>query len=73
MFDGIVNGTLSEKVSITGVILNSHSFVILLIHTKHKTIRWNFGLIPMFYSREGELTQYVDKAKNVWLIVGQLP
>ena len=53
-------------------ILNSPCFLILLIHTKYKAIRWIFGLTPRFYSLEGELTQYVDKAKNVWLIVGQL-
>ena len=54
-------------------ILNSPGFVILLIHTKHETIRWNLGLSPRFYSLERKLTQYVDKAKNMWLIVGQLP
>ena len=54
-------------------ILNSPGFVILLIHTKHETIRWNLGLNPRFYSLERKLTQYVDKAKNMWLIVGQLP
>ena len=54
-------------------ILNSPCFLILLIHTKHKTIRWNFGLTPRFYSLEGELTHWVDKVKIVWLIVGQLP
>ena len=54
-------------------ILNSPCFQILLIHTKHKTIRWNFGLTRCFYSLEGELIHWVDKAKIVWLIVGQLP
>ena len=39
---------------------------------QHKTTRWNFGLTPPFYFLEGELTHWVDKAKIVWLIVGQL-
>ena len=76
MFDRILNAILSERVSTTGVIqenLELPSFLILLIHTEHKTIRWNFGLTPRFYSLEGELTHWVDKAKIVWLIVGQLP
>ena len=34
-------------------ILNSPCLLILLIHAKHKTIRWNFGLTPRFYSLEG--------------------
>ena len=54
-------------------ILNSPCFLILLIYTKHKTIRWNLGLTPRFYSLEGELTHWVDMAKIAWLIVGQLP
>ena len=59
-------------------IFNSPCFLILLIRTKYKTIRWNLGqwnlgLTPHFYSLEGELTNWVDKAKYVWLIVGQLP
>ena len=43
MFDMILNATLSEeKVSTFGLhkgILNSSCLLILLIHTKHKTIR----------------------------------
>ena len=54
-------------------ILNSPCLLILLIHIKHKTIRWNFGLTPRFYSLERELIYWVDKVENVWLIVGQLP
>ena len=45
----------------------------LLIHNKHKTIRLNFWLSPRFYSLKNELTNWEDKAKNVWLIAGQLP
>ena len=54
-------------------ILNSPCFLILLIPTKHKTMRWNFGLTPRFYSLEGALIHWVDKAKIGWLTVGQLP
>ena len=50
--------------------LGDFSFLTLFIHFKHKTIRWGFGLTPLFYSLEGELTHWVD---NVWLIFGQLP
>ena len=44
-------------------ILSSRCLLILFIHTKHKTIRWC----------QGEFIDLEDKAKNVWLIVGQLP
>ena len=43
-----------------------------MICTKHKPIRWNFGLTPRLHSLEGELIHWVDKAKNVWLTVVQL-
>ena len=43
----------------------------LLIHINTKTI-WNLGLTPRPHSIEGELIHWVDKAKNKWLIVGQL-
>ena len=54
-------------------ILNSPCLLILLIHAKHKTIRWCLGLTPCLHFLEGELIHMVDNAKNVWLIVGQLP
>ena len=76
MFARILNATLSESSPPLGLhkrILNSLCFLTLLIHTKHKIIRWNFGLTPRFYSLEGEVTHWVDKAKIVWLIVEQLP
>ena len=44
--------------------------VILFTHTKHKTIRWNLGLTPRLHFLEGELIHWVDKAKNVWLMLG---
>ena len=53
-------------------ILNSLCLLILLIHTKHKTIRRNFGLSLCFYSLEGELIHWIDEAKNLWITVGQL-
>ena len=53
-------------------IWNSPCLLILLIHTKHKTIRSNLG-DPRLHSLEGEFIYWVDKAKNVWLTVGQLP
>ena len=37
------------------------------------TRRWNLGLNPRPHFLEGEFIHLVDKAKNVWLIVGQLP
>ena len=48
-------------------ILNS---LCLLIHTKHKTIRWNLGLTPRLHSLEGDLIHWVGMAKNLWLTVG---
>ena len=53
-------------------ILNSPYLLVLLIHTKHKTIRWNLGLNSRLHSLEGEFIHWVDKAKNVWLTVGLL-
>ena len=52
---------------------NSPCLLILLIHTNTKTVIWNLGLTPRPYYVEGELIHCVDKAKIVWLIVGQLP
>ena len=55
-------------------ILNSPCLLILLIHTEHKTIRWNLGLTARLYYLEGELVHWVDKGKKkVWLTVVQLP
>ena len=38
-----------------------------------QTNKMKFWTDPTFYSLEGELTHRLDKAKIVWLIVGQLP
>ena len=54
-------------------ILNSPCLHILLIHTKHKTIRWNLELTPRLHSLEEDLIHWVGNAKNAWLTVGQLP
>ena len=54
-------------------ILNSPCLLILLIHTKHKTIRWCLGLSPCLHSLEGELIHLVHKTKNMWVLIGQLP
>ena len=48
-------------------------FLILLIYTIRKITRWNLGLTPRLHCLDGELIQWVDKAKNVWITVGQLP
>ena len=53
-------------------ILNSLCLLILLIHTKHKTIRWNLGLTPRLHSLEEELIHWIGMPKNLWLTVGQL-
>ena len=53
-------------------ILNSPC-LILFTHTKHKTIRSHLGQTPHLHFLEGrELSHWVGKAKNLWLIVGQL-
>ena len=69
MFDCILIATASEeKVSTTRVTqeyLEPSRLLILLIHTKHKTIRRNLGLTPDLHSLEGELIRWVDEAKNV--------
>ena len=54
-------------------ILNSSCVLILLIHKNTNIRRWNVGLTPRPHFLEGQLIHLVDKAKNVWLIVGQLP
>ena len=54
-------------------ILNSPCLLILLIHTKHKTIRWCLGLSPCLHSLERELIHLVHKTKNMWVLIGQLP
>ena len=78
MFDRILNLTLQDSKSevtpplvLHKGILNSPCFLILLIHNKHKAIRWYLGLTPPLHFLEGELIYWVDKAKNVWLIAGQ--
>ena len=54
-------------------ILNFPCLLILLIHTKHKTIRSYFGQTPRLNFLEGQLIHLGDKAKNVRLIIGQMP
>ena len=72
IFDRILNATLSEEgVSTTG--FNSHCLLILLIHTKHKTIKWCLRMTPRLHLLEGALIHWVDKAKNMWPIVKQFP
>ena len=74
MFDRI--GILSEKVSTTGVIQENLELPLLpnSIDTNiTQNNKMKFLTDPLFYSHEGELTQRVDEAKNVWLIDGQLP
>ena len=75
MFDGILNATLPrfQPLGLYKQILNFPYFLILLIYNKHKIIRYNFRLTSCFYFLENEHTNWEDKAKNVWLIVGQLP
>ena len=53
-------------------ILNITCLLILLIHTKHKTIRWNLGLNPRLHSLEEEFIHWIGMPKNLWLTVGQL-
>ena len=75
MFDEILNATLSEKLSITGVTQENLELPLPPISLdSHQTQnKMKFWTDPRFYSHEGELTYQVDKTKNVWLIVGQLP
>ena len=71
-----VSSHFTVEVSTTGVTqknLELPCLLILLIHTKHKTIRSNLGLTPRLYSLEGELIHWVDKAKSVCLTVRQFP
>ena len=64
MFDRILNATLSEEgVSATGI--NSQCLQILLIHTKHKTIKSYLRLTPRFHFLEEALIHWVDKVKCV--------
>ena len=55
MFVEILNVTLSEKVSTTGPTHKNLEFPLLP----------NFRLTPRFYSLEGEIIHWVDKAKTV--------
>ena len=55
MFVEILNTTLSEKVSTTGPTHKNLEFSLLP----------NFRLTPRFYSLEGEIIHWVDKAKTV--------
>ena len=79
MFDRILNATVWEGFHHWGYTRESWtppplSCLILGTPTKQKTIQWNLGLTPHLHFLEGgEFTHWVNKAKNVWLIVGQLP
>ena len=67
MFDGILNATLSEMVSTTGV-TQENLELSLPLHSldSHQTqnIKMKFWNDPRFYSNDGELTYWVDKAKT---------
>ena len=68
MFDGILNATLSEKVSTTGVIQENLELPLLpnsLDSHQTQNNKMKLWTDPTFYSLEGELTHSVDKAKNV--------
>ena len=54
-------------------ILKSPCLLILLIYTKHKSIKKNLGLAARLHFLKGELIRLVGKTKNVWLIVVQCP
>ena len=76
MFYGILNATLSDKVSTNGT-AQKNLELSLPPHSldSHQTQnnKMKFWTDPRFYSLEGELIHWVDKAKNVRLIVSQLP
>ena len=75
IFDGVLNATLSEeKVSTIGVTQGNLELLLPPWFTPNTiTIRWNLGLTSRPHFLEGELIRLVDKAKNAWLIVRQLP
>ena len=79
MFGGILNATLSEKVSTTGATHKNLELPLLpnsldSHQTQNNKMKfWTQSNKMKFYSLEGELTHWVDKAKIVLLIVGQLP
>ena len=52
---------------------NSSYLLILLIHTKHKAIKWYLRLTPRLHFLGGTLINWVDKAKNMWIMDRQLP
>ena len=62
MFDGILNATLRQfpPLGLHKRISNFPYLLILLIRSKRKPP----GLTPRFYSLEGELIHWVDKAKT---------
>ena len=65
-----------EELSIIGVgNLGSPCLLILLSYTILKDSKMNLRLIPCSHLLEGELIQWqwADKAKNVQIIVHQLP
>ena len=64
MFDRILNATLSEE-GISTTEVNSPCLQILLIHTKHKTIKLYLRLTQHLHFLEGALIHWVDKAKCV--------
>ena len=68
MFDRILNATLPERFSTTGVIQENLKLPLLpnsLDSHQTQNNKTKFLDGPRFYSLEGELTNWVDKAKNV--------
>ena len=66
MFVEILNATLSEKVSTTGATHKNLEFPLLpnsLDSHQSQNNKMNFRLTPRFYSLEGEIIHWVDKAK----------
>ena len=65
MFGGILNATLSEKVSTTGVTQENLELPLLPNSLDSHQTQNNKIKFWTFYSLEGELTHWVDKAKIV--------
>ena len=65
MFGGILNATLSEKVSTTGATHKNLEFPLLPNSLDSHQTQNNKIKFWTFYSLEGELTHWVDKAKIV--------
>ena len=65
MFGGILNATLSEKVSTTGATHKNLELPLLPNSLDSHQTQNNKIKFWTFYSLEGELTHWVDKAKIV--------